>query len=133
MIIGILFIIAQPVIITDPQSSTIRQSTNAIFICQAQGYPLPTIIWQHNGENVTDNQSDYLITPSNNVSIMTTTSKLRIFFADVKKSGQVTCIASANAPMGSGITLASDHRSTSLTVLGKPNYLVLCIMIASVL
>ena len=114
-----VFYIAPPVIITDPRSSTISRKTNAIFICEAQGNPLPTITWQHNGETVTDTQPDYLVTPNKNESSMTATSQLRIFFADVDKSGQVTCIASATPPRASGITLDSDDRTTSLTVLGK--------------
>ena len=86
----------------------------------AEGYPLPTISWMHNGRIVTstDRHPDYLVTPSINEEFTTVTSDLRIFSTSVDKTGDVTCIASANSPEDSSITLANHTANTSLTVLG---------------
>ena len=72
----------------------------------------------HNGRIVTDGHPDYLISPNNN-GAYTVTSDLRIFSTTVDKTGDVTCIASANTPEDSRIDLVDHTASSSLTVLGK--------------
>lgn len=118
------FYIAPPVIITNPLINTINRLGNAVFNCEAKAYPPPVIIWQHNGVTLTDNQPDFLIASETDTEFMTTSSLLRVLFADVEKTGLVTCIASTTPPRESGIKLDSDSRTTSLTVLGK-----LCILV----
>ena len=109
---------APPVITTlRPLQDTVRQRENAIFSCKAEGYPLPTISWKHNGMIVTDGHPDYLISQKNEGSSRVA-SDLRIFSVSVDKTGDVTCIATANTPEESRITFADHNASTSLTVLG---------------
>ena len=105
-------------IITNPQVNTISRSGNAVFTCKARAYPPPVIIWKHNGMTVTEDQPDYIIASETNPGSMTTSSQLRVLFADVEKTGHVTCIASTTALQQSGIKLASDNKTASLTVLG---------------
>ena len=45
-------------------------------------------------------------------------SYLRIFSVSADRTGEIICIASANSPVDSGITLDNDTANTSLTVLG---------------
>ena len=111
---------APPVVTTlRPLQGTVHQRENAIFSCKAEGYPLPTISWMHKGMIVADGHPDYLISPKNEgSSSLRVASDLRIFSANVDKTGDVTCIATANTPEESRITFADHNASTSLTVLG---------------
>ena len=72
----------------------------------------------HNDRIVTENNPDYFVSQSIIDSNTTIISKLRIFSVTAAGTGNVTCIASANSPESSGITLANDAQSTPLTVLG---------------
>ena len=102
------------------QEDTVQQGENATFNCKAQGYPLPKISWMHNDKIVTENHPDYFVSPSIIDANTTVISNLRIFSRSVTAAGtgKVTCIASANSPKDSGITLANHAESTPLTVLG---------------
>lgn len=112
-------IIASPTIITKPLEDTVRQGANAIFSCKAEGHPLPTISWQHNGRAVADGHRDFLVsTNSDGSGRAHVTSELRILSANVDKTGYLTCVTSASSPTDSGISLISQTASTSVTVLG---------------
>lgn len=101
-----------------PREDTVRQGENAIISCKARGYPLPKISWMHKDRIVTENHPDYFVSPSIIDANTMVISNLRIFSVTAAGTGNVTCIASANSPTGSGITLANDAQSTPLTVLG---------------
>ena len=101
-----------------PQEDTVQQGENAIINCKAQGYPLPKISWMHNDKIVTENHPDYFVSPSIIDANTTIISNLRIFSVTAAGTGNVTCIASANSPKDSGITLTNHVKSTPLTVLG---------------
>ena len=74
----------------------------------------------YNDKIVTENNPDYFVSPSIIDTNTTVISNLRIFSRSVTAAGtgKVTCIASANSPKDSGITLANHAESTPLTVLG---------------
>jgi hypothetical protein len=109
---------APPVITVTPLEDTVRQGENAIFNGKAQGYPLPKISWMHNDRIITAHHPDYFVSPSTIEANTTVTSDLRIFSVTAAATGKVSCIASANSPQDSGITLANHTETTSLTVLG---------------
>ena len=102
-----------------PREDTVRQGENAIINCKAQGYPLPKISWMHNDRIVTENHPDYFVSQSIIDSNTMVISNLRIFSVTAAAgTGNVTCIASANSPKGSGINLTNHAQSIPLTVLG---------------
>ena len=102
-----------------PQEDTVQQGENAIISCKAQGYPLPKISWMHKDRIVTENHPDYFVTQQSIIDANTMViSNLRIFSVTAAGTGNVTCIASANSPEGSGINLTNHAQSIPLTVLG---------------
>lgn len=103
----------------NPQISTVNQFGNAVFTCEAKAFPPPVVTWQPNGVTLTDTQPDILVTSETNTESMTTSSHLRVLFADVETTGLVTCIASTTPPQRSGVILDRDSRTTSLTILVK--------------
>lgn len=71
-----------------------------------------------------EDHPDFLIDATKDDESMSTKSHLRVLSADVDKTGEVTCIASAISPVNSMITLPSDNVTASLTVLGESNSFV---------
>ncbi|XP_064385915.1 uncharacterized protein LOC135334596 isoform X5 [Halichondria panicea] len=82
-----------PIIDTPPLSKNVSISESSTFTCSASGFPVPTIIWVHNG---TQNRDD-----ENRTTVLCTmgdrsvTSTLTINMAMVNDSGEYVCNASS--------------------------------------
>ena len=86
------------------------KNTDLTLACVAQGDPLPTISWEHNGRGVDPNDAHITILDSGNLTIT------MVMLTDM---GFYQCIAT-NA-------LGFDESDTVMvTVLGQFNYLSFC-------
>ena len=103
----------------------IAEGEDTQFRCVAQGYPAPTISWQHAGREVVNGDTPHFKVNSTERSdefISTVTSFLTLSSADDSVSGEVRCIAHPPPPdMVGGMALDSDSISTQLSVLGMYN------------
>ena len=101
----------------------IAEGQNITFKCTAQGYPAPTIVWQHAGQDVMNGESPQFkvnSTERNDGFIATIIGYLNLSSADDSVNGEVRCIAHPPPlDMVGGMTLDSDYTSTQLSVLGK--------------
>ena len=92
------------------------------FECIAQGYPAPTIAWQHADWTVVNGENSHFIVNSskrNNGFLITVISSLKLSSADDSVNGEVKCIAHPPPPdMVGGMALDDDCTSTQLSVLG---------------
>ena len=115
---------APPQIIKDFQPNTvIAEGEDTQFRCVAQGYPAPTISWQHAGREVMNGDNSHFkvnSTERNNGFIATVTSYLNLNSADDSVNGEVRCIAHPSpSDMVGSVVLDSVDTSTQLSVLGK--------------
>ena len=99
------------------------------FKCVAQGYPAPTISWQHKGRTVVNGDNPHFMmnsTERNDGFLTTVISFLKLSSADDSVNGEVRCVASPPAPdVVGGMALDSDYTSTQISVLGKFSLLVI--------
>jgi hypothetical protein len=119
----VLFVTAPPQILEDFQPNTIiAEEGGTRFRCTAQGYPAPTISWEHAGRRVVNGDNPNFkvnSTERNGGFIVTVTSFLTLSSADDSVNGEVRCIARPPPPdMVGGKQLDSDDTSTQLSVLG---------------
>ena len=120
----ILYYLAAP-----PQFNTVLlpntvvvQNDYVVFKCEAQGYPAPTISWEHGGQIVTNDSPSFVVNSTLSQKGLTkiTTSYLKISSVDVSMVGEVKCIANPPAARDIGeIALDTISTSTQLTVLGN--------------
>ena len=95
------------------------------FKCVAQGFPAPTISWQHAGRDVmTASNSRFMVnstvTERSDGFISTVTSYFKIDSADDLTNGEVVCTANPPPPERIGGKAPDQvQASTRLTVLGK--------------
>ena len=120
----ILLLAAPPQVVEDFRPNTVvAEGQNMTFKCIAQGYPAPTISWQHAGRAIVNGDSPYFTVNSTEMKdgfIATVTGYLNLSSADDSVNGEVRCIASPPAPdVVGGMVLDSDYTSTQLNVLGK--------------
>ena len=122
---NVLLFAAPPQIIRDFRPNTVIAEEQRIqFTCVAQGYPAPTVSWEHEGQMVVNGDNPHFnVNSTNNRNdgfIVTVTSFLTVSLADDSVSGEVRCIALPPPPdMVGGMALNSDDTSTQLSILGK--------------
>ena len=119
---------APPRIVQDVRPNrVIREGEGTHFRCIAQGYPAPTISWQHAGREIVNSENLHFRVNSTERSdgfIITVTSFLILRSADDSLNGEVRCVASPPLPeMVGGMTLDNDYTKTQLSVLGKYTYM----------
>ena len=84
------------------------------FLCVADGFPAPTIVWYHNREETTSIEKyGVRLIPGNDE--FTTTSVLTMYSLENHDSGNVSCIAMVTIDGSSVMVNSSAH----LSVLGK--------------
>lgn len=120
---------APPQIIKDFRPNTVIAEGQGIqFRCIAQGYPIPTISWEHAGQSVVNGDNPHFEVNSisrNDGLLVTVTSFLTVSSADDSVSGEVRCIALPPPPdMVGGMALDRDDTSTQLSILGNNSDLV---------
>lgn len=100
----------------------VAENEEVVFVCVAEGFPAPTITWQHAGRVVTNDNRDFEVnlTVSQTGFTRMITSYLTISSANSSMNGEVKCIAKPPPPQYIGRRrLDAVSTSTQLTVLGK--------------
>lgn len=101
----------------------IAEGQDTEFVCVVQGFPAPSISWQHAGREVVNGDNPHFkvdLTETTDGYIVIVTSYLNLSSADNSVNGEVRCIADPPAPdLVGGITLDSYYTSTQLSVLGN--------------
>ena len=108
-IIKIPFILCtvEPQFIQEPLSTNVTSTENFTLICEASGFPIPNITWQHNGSLVTSDDRTTLEFENGDRS---TVGTLSIFGAMTNDSGEYECRVSS-------LSLFSDILSAPALVL----------------
>ena len=84
-----------PLVLTEPSATNATISENFTLNCNASGYPVPTILWTHNGTTVDENENDRAtITPS--TGSRSVLSVLTVSMGAINDSGDYACIVSTS-------------------------------------
>ena len=114
MYIIYLCLVDAPVILSQPESYTFNESTEAVLRCIATGIPPAAVYWQYEGEDITDGAT---FTITNTIElrndVYTTTSDLTITSVQRSNAGVYTCIAANGVP-------PNDTVTSNLTVNCEP-------------
>ena len=100
-----LCLVDSPVILSQPESYTFNESTEAVLRCIATGIPPAAIYWQYEGEDITDGAT-FTITNTIDLrnDVYTTTSDLTITSVQRSNTGVYTCIAANGVPPNDTVT-----------------------------
>ena len=85
-----------------PADSTLAVNIDHMIRCVFEGLPIPTVVWSHDGNVLTDRSNDIIIATRNSSSTLTITTVIS------NDSGSYTCMISN--------LLGSDMRSSMLQV-----------------
>ena len=100
--------------ITSPlNDATVREGSTTTIICEAFGYPPPTVVWNRSNEMLSDrvSVSDSVSVHTGNGNVTRVSVNLTITNASREDTGVYTC--SANNSIG------SESRNVSITVQCK--------------
>ena len=92
-------------------------SSSTTFSCKVQGYPQPTITWNHDGVDATTKPNEYRIE-----EIVSTgppfivESNLTIMALQSEDSGNLTCVAVVTTNEGKNL---EDRRTSYVSILGE--------------
>ena len=80
-----------PLLLTGPSAINATISENFTLSCNASGYPVPTILWTHNGTTLDDTENDRAtVTPS--TGLRSVLSVLIVSMGAIDDSGEYACI-----------------------------------------
>ena len=71
-------------------------SENFTLVCSASGYPVPTIIWTHNGTIVSEDEIDRATIITNMITSRSVMSTLTVSMAAINDSGDYACIVTSS-------------------------------------
>jgi len=84
-----------PLLLTGPSATNATISENFTLSCNASGYPVPTILWTHNGTTLDDTENDCAtITPS--TGLRSVLSVLTVSVGAINDSGEYACIVTSS-------------------------------------
>ena len=81
-----------PLLLVGPSAVNATLSENFTLVCSASGYPVPTIIWTHNGTIVSEEENDRATIISENITSRSVRSTLTVSMAAINNSGDYACI-----------------------------------------
>ena len=106
-----------PTFLKYPQATSVVSSSSTTFCCKVQGYPQPTIAWNHDGRDATSKPDKYRIE-----QIVSTgppfivESNLTITALRSEDSGNVECGATVRTNEGE---ILEDQKISQLSFLGE--------------
>ena len=111
-----------PLLLVGPSDVNATLSENFTLVCSASGYPVPTIIWTHNGTIVSEDENDQATIISENITSRSVRSTLTVSMAATNDSGDYACNVT------SSISDFQDITAGPVTVLvqGETRTLVSC-------
>ena len=84
-----------PLLLTGPSATNATISENFTLSCNASGYPIPTILWTHNGTTLDDTENDRAtVTPS--TGLRSVLSVLIVSMGAIDDSGEYACIVTSS-------------------------------------
>ena len=85
-----------PLLLVEPSAVNATLSENFTLVCSASGYPVPTIIWTHNGTIVNEDENNQDTIIANMISSRSVRSTLTVSMAAINDSGDYTCIVTSD-------------------------------------
>ena len=79
-----------------PSAVNATLSENFTLLCSASGYPVPTIIWTHNGTVVNEDEIDQDTIITNMTTSRSVMSTLTVSMAAINNSGDYACIVTSS-------------------------------------
>ena len=79
-------------------------SENFTLMCSASGYPVPTILWTHNGTIVSEDENDRATIISELITSRSVMSTLTVSMAAINNSGDYACIVTSSIGVFQNIT-----------------------------
>ena len=79
-----------PLLLTEPSATNATISENFTLACNASGYPVPTILWIHNGTAVDEDRNDHA-TIIQSTALRSFWSILTVSMGAVNDSGEYAC------------------------------------------
>ena len=106
-----------PTFLEYPLEASVVNSSSTIFSCKVQGYPQPTITWNHDGRDATSKPDKYRIeqTVSTGPPFIVE-SNLTITTLRSEDSGNVKCVATVRTNEGE---MLEDQKISQLSFLGE--------------
>jgi len=84
-----------PLLLTGPSATNATISENLTLSCNASGYPVPTILWTHNGTTLDDTENNRAtVTPS--TGLRSVLSVLTVSMGAIDDSGEYACIVNSS-------------------------------------
>ena len=100
-------------------------SENFTLVCSASGYPVPTIIWTHNGTLVNKDENDRATIILELMGLRSVMSTLAVSMAAINDSGDYACIVNSSIDNFQNITAGP----VTVLVQGETRTLVLLTLI----
>ena len=85
-----------PLLLAGPSAVNATLSENFTLMCSASSYPVPTIIWTHNGTIVSEDENDQATIISENITSRSVRSALTVSMAAINNSGDYACIITSS-------------------------------------
>ena len=85
-----------PLLLVGPSAVNATLSENFTLMCNTSGYPVPAIIWTHNGTTVNEEENGRATIISENITSRSVRSTLTVSMAVTNDSGDYTCIVTSS-------------------------------------
>ena len=85
-----------PLLLVGPSAMNATLSENFTLLCSASGYPVPTIIWTHNGTLVSEDENDRATITPQLITSRSVMSTLAVSMAEINDSGDYACIVTSS-------------------------------------
>ena len=114
-----------PLLLVGPSAMNGTLSENFTLVCNASGYPVPTIIWTHNGTLVNEDENDRATITPQWITSRSVMSTLAVSMAAINDSGDYACIVTSSIGDFQNITAGP----VTVLVQGETRTLVLLTLI----
>ena len=85
-----------PLLLMGPSDVNATLSENFTLVCSASSYPIPNILWTHNGTMVNEDENDRATIIPELITLRSVTSTLTVSMAAINDSGDYTCIVTTS-------------------------------------
>ena len=108
-----------------PSAMNATLSENFTLVCNASGYPVPTIEWTHNGTLVNEDENDRATIILEFMGLRSVMSTLAVSMAAINDSGDYACVVTSSISDFQNITAGP----VTVLVQGETRTLVLLTLI----
>ena len=86
--------VVYPNITTSPQNTTIVSPSDIALNCEAIGFPIPSLLWQHDGQDISPNDQKQSVQTNQIMSEIKVKSSLLIRRSEFRDRGMYRCLVS---------------------------------------